>query len=102
MSATKRVIEVLRISTDMQDLQRQRDDLERNRAAHNLTVARTVELTGLSGRKVLSNSEMQLVLRDLKDPAIDGISITALDRFSGWSATATTASWTLFQGHRAR
>ena len=80
MSELKRVIEVLRISTDAQDLQRQRDDLERNRAAHGLTVARVVELTGLSGRRVLGNAEMQLVLRDLKDPGIAGISISALDR----------------------
>jgi DNA invertase Pin-like site-specific DNA recombinase len=80
MSELKRVIEVLRISTDAQDLQRQRDDLERNRAAHGLTVARVVELEGVSGRKVLGNAEMQLVLRDLKDPAIAGISISALDR----------------------
>ena len=80
MSTPKKVIEVLRISTDSQDLQRQRDDLERNRAAHQLTVARVVELSGVSGRKVLANAEMQLVLRDLKDPGIAGISISALDR----------------------
>lgn len=78
--STPKVIEVLRISTDAQDLQRQRDDLERNRAAHHLTVARTVELTGVSGRKVGKNDEMNRVLSDLKDPGVDGISISALDR----------------------
>jgi DNA invertase Pin-like site-specific DNA recombinase len=76
----RNVIEVLRASTDAQDLRRQAVDLERNRAAYGLTVARTVELEGVSGRKVLSNADMRRVLADLSDPAIDGISISALDR----------------------
>jgi DNA invertase Pin-like site-specific DNA recombinase len=80
MNKAKRVIEVLRVSTDAQDLQRQRADLERNKAAHHLTVARTVELEGISGRTVLSNRDVQRVLSDLKDSAISGVSISALDR----------------------
>ena len=37
-------------------------------------------MSGLSGRKVLSNRDIQRVLADLKDSSIDGISISALDR----------------------
>jgi DNA invertase Pin-like site-specific DNA recombinase len=80
MSTKKRAIEVERVSTDSQDCSRQRQDLDRNKAVFSLEIDRTLTLQGVSGRKVLSNREVQRVLADLKRPDVDGVSISALDR----------------------
>jgi DNA invertase Pin-like site-specific DNA recombinase len=79
-SNTKRAIEIERVSSDSQDCSRQRQDLDRNKAAYGLEIARTLKLEGISGRKVLSNREVQRVLADLQRPDVDGVSISALDR----------------------
>jgi site-specific DNA recombinase len=79
MSTSKRVIEVERVSTNRQDCERQRADLNRNKASYGLTVLRTLRLE-VSGRMVLSNRDMQRVLADLRRPDVDGVSISALDR----------------------
>jgi DNA invertase Pin-like site-specific DNA recombinase len=76
----KRVIGVLRVSTDAQDTERQKADIERVAQAHGLAIHRTVPLDGVSGRKVRGNADMLRVLRDLKRPDIDGIAVSALDR----------------------
>ena len=80
MTTKKRAIAILRVSTDAQDTDRQKADIERVERAHNLTIARTVELDGVSGRKVSSNRDVQRVLADLKRPDIDGVIVSALDR----------------------
>jgi site-specific DNA recombinase len=80
MNQQKRVVEVLRVSTNVQDNQRQKADIERVKAAHSLVGDRTVELDGVSGRKVLANRDMQRVLADLRLPHIAGVAISALDR----------------------
>jgi DNA invertase Pin-like site-specific DNA recombinase len=76
----RRVIAILRVSTDAQDNARQKADIERVERAHGLVIDRVVELDGISGRKVLSNREVQCVLSDLKRPDIAGVAISALDR----------------------
>ena len=80
MNIKKRAIGILRVSTDSQDCERQRTDLDRNKAAYDLQIVRTLELEGVSGRKVLSHREVQRVLSDLQRPDVDGVSISALDR----------------------
>lgn len=76
----KRAISILRVSTDSQDNQRQKADVERVVRAHGLVVDRVVELDGVSGRKVRENADIQKVLADLKRRDIDGVAISALDR----------------------
>jgi DNA invertase Pin-like site-specific DNA recombinase len=73
-------IALLRVSTDAQDLARQRTDLEKVRRKHNLRYVRTLELHGISGTAVLDNAQVLQVLNDLDDPTIEGIGTSALDR----------------------
>jgi site-specific DNA recombinase len=77
---TKRAIAILRVSTDAQDTDRQKTDIERVERAHSLSIERTVPLDGVSGRKVRENADMLRVLADLKRPDIDGVVVSALDR----------------------
>jgi site-specific DNA recombinase len=76
----KCAIAILRVSTDQQDVARQRVDIERLERAHSLTIVRTVELDGVSGRKVRENADMLRVLADLRRPDIAGVAVSALDR----------------------
>jgi DNA invertase Pin-like site-specific DNA recombinase len=80
MNIKKRAIAILRVSTDKQDMERQKLDIERMERAHSLTIDRTVPLDGVSGRKVREHEEMKRVLADLNRPDIDGVVISALDR----------------------
>jgi hypothetical protein len=77
---TRRVIAVLRASSDSQDVRRQHGDIARVARAHNLEVIRTLELVGVSGTAVLDNSQIQHVLADLERPEVDGVALSALDR----------------------
>jgi DNA invertase Pin-like site-specific DNA recombinase len=82
----KKALALIRVSTDAQDTARQKTDLERLKAAHNLIIEREIPLEaedggkGVSGRAVLKHPEMQKALRDLKRPDIDGFAVSALDR----------------------
>jgi DNA invertase Pin-like site-specific DNA recombinase len=76
----RRAIAILRVSTDSQDVDRQKADIEQVKQAYTLTITRTVALSGLSGRSVLSNRDVQRVLADLKRPDVDGIAVSALHR----------------------
>jgi DNA invertase Pin-like site-specific DNA recombinase len=75
-----RVISLLRVSTDAQDLMRQRSDIARLERRFKLQTVRTLELSGVSGTAVLNNGQIQQVLRDLARPEVDGIAVSALDR----------------------
>lgn len=77
---TNNVISLLRVSTDAQDVARQTADLERMKTKFGLTVARVLELVGVSGTATLEDSQVQQILKDLELPAIDGIAVSALDR----------------------
>jgi DNA invertase Pin-like site-specific DNA recombinase len=76
----KRVIELLRVSTDAQDVARQRADLARLAKKFVLETMRTLELIGVSGTATLTNADVQRVLMDLQRPDVDGIAVSALDR----------------------
>ena len=74
------VIALLRVSTDAQDVARQRTDLERMKAKFGISVSRILELVGVSGTATLEDTQVQQVLTDLQLPQIDGIALSALDR----------------------
>lgn len=76
----RRVIEIIRVSSNHQDVRRQRTDLARNREKFGLEVVRTLELVGQSGTTVLTNKQIQQVLADLKNEEVDGVSCAAIDR----------------------
>jgi site-specific DNA recombinase len=80
MNTTKRAIAVLRVSTDQQDVERQRRDVATAARVHNLEITRTLELSDLSGTKMLTNTEVRRVLSDLSRPDTDGVCISAIDR----------------------
>jgi len=73
-------IELLRVSSNKQDVARQRRDLEQVKKRFNLNAIRTLELHGVSGTAVLDNDQVQQVLRDLEDPSIEGMACSSLDR----------------------
>src|SRR6516225_2437426 len=76
----RNIIELLRVSTDLQDVARQRTDLERLKKKFNLTALRTLELHGVSGTATLDNKQVQQILKDLALSEVAGIGLSALDR----------------------
>jgi site-specific DNA recombinase len=76
----KKVIGILRVSTDQQDVERQRRDVAAAAHIHNLEIVRAVELQDVSGTKVLTNADVRKVLTDLARPDIAGVVISAVDR----------------------
>jgi DNA invertase Pin-like site-specific DNA recombinase len=78
----KRAIALLRVSSNQQDNQRQRSDIERLRKKYSLDLVETVELDGVSGRFVRENARFVQVLEDLRHrPDVAGIALSAIDRF---------------------
>jgi DNA invertase Pin-like site-specific DNA recombinase len=76
----KRVIGLLRVSTDAQDLARQRMDVQRVIASHGLQLIRTEEAGGVSGRHVQQDPQFQSIFKDLRRADVAGIAVSALDR----------------------
>jgi DNA invertase Pin-like site-specific DNA recombinase len=76
----RRAIAILRVSTDGQDVERQRRDAATAARIHSLEIVRTLELSDLSGTKMLTNGEVRRVLADLSRRDIDGVVISAIDR----------------------
>jgi DNA invertase Pin-like site-specific DNA recombinase len=76
----KKVINLLRVSTDQQDVARQRADLARLQKKCELETVRALELVGVSGTATLTNQDVQRVLSDLGRADVDGIAVSALDR----------------------
>jgi DNA invertase Pin-like site-specific DNA recombinase len=76
----RRAIGFLRVSSDQQDVERQRRDVAAAARVHNLEITRTVALQDVSGTKVLANAEVRRVLEDLSRPDVAGVAISAVDR----------------------
>ena len=74
------LIALLRVSTDLQDVQRQRSDIERLKQKFGIKIRRTLELVGLSGTATLDDEQVQQVLADLKKTGVGGIAVSSLDR----------------------
>lgn len=77
---TPRIIMVIRVSGNRQDVARQRADQKKLEAKFGAIIVRTLELQGVSGTDTLTNEQMQRVLDELASPDIDGIGLSALDR----------------------
>ena len=73
------VIEMLRVSSDKQDVERQEYDVAENRERHNLNVLRAIRLK-ISGTKVLTNEDVQQMIAELSHPGVDGVSLSCIDR----------------------
>jgi DNA invertase Pin-like site-specific DNA recombinase len=80
MTTLRRAIAILRVSSDHQDVERQRRDVASAARVHGLEITRTLELPGLSGTKMLTNAEVRRVLADLARPDIAGVVVSAIDR----------------------
>jgi DNA invertase Pin-like site-specific DNA recombinase len=76
----KKALALLRVSTDGQDVARQRSDIEKLKKLHSLEIIRTLELIGISGTTTLSNEEVQQVLREVQQPGVDGLAVSSVDR----------------------
>ena len=63
--AAPNVISLLRVSSDRQDVARQRGDMQLLQRRFGVTIARTLHLQGVSGTAVLDNKQIQQILRDL-------------------------------------
>jgi DNA invertase Pin-like site-specific DNA recombinase len=75
------LIAFLRVSTDAQDVARQRTDIEKlKKKFPTIRILRIVELIGVSGTDTLKNEHVQKILAELKKEEVDGIAISALDR----------------------
>ncbi len=78
----RRAIALLRVSSNAQDNARQRTHIEWLKKHFGLEIVETIELDGVSGRKVLQDRRFQQVLHDLRHRAdIDGLALSAIDRY---------------------
>jgi hypothetical protein len=78
----RRAIALLRVSSNAQDVQRQRTDIERVRRKFDLDIVETLELDGVSGRRVLQDPRFVRVLDGVKRRGdVDGLALSAIDRF---------------------
>ena len=75
-----KLIALLRVSGDQQDVLRQRSDIERIQKRFGAAIVRTVELVGVSGTETLNDEQVQRIIAELNDPAIDGVALSSLDR----------------------
>jgi DNA invertase Pin-like site-specific DNA recombinase len=78
----RRVIALIRVSTNQQDVQRQRTDLKKLAQQYGLEIIKTLELYGVSGTATLKNEQVQQVLREIEQPGIDGLACSAIDRLA--------------------
>jgi DNA invertase Pin-like site-specific DNA recombinase len=106
----KRVLALIRVSTDAQDVSRQRADIKKLAERYGLDIIRVLELIGVSGTATLSNEQVQQVLREAQQPGVEGLAASAVDRLfrpkrggdfsiiNGFQ-DARRALWTVRDGH---
>jgi hypothetical protein len=75
------VLELERVSTNKQDLERQEFDLADNREEYNLNPLQLFKIKE-SGEKVLKSEDIRLLVEALKRPGVDGLSVSAIDRIA--------------------
>lgn len=75
------VLELQRVSTNKQDLERQEYDLADNRVEYNLNPVKKFSIKE-SGEKVLTTEDFAELLEELKRPSIDGLNVSAVDRMA--------------------
>src|SRR5215467_8850768 len=98
-----RVIALLRHSTNAQDNARQKADIERLKKKFPIEVVETIELAGVSGRKVLNDPRFLKMLEGLRHrPDIDGLAMSAIDRFFRTDRYSDTAIFQPLADHHKR
>lgn len=75
-----RAIALLRVSTDQQDVARQRTAIERGILYHNLDITRWVTVEDVSGKHVNDDEQFQAIFRDLKTGATGGVIVAEQSR----------------------
>jgi DNA invertase Pin-like site-specific DNA recombinase len=76
----KQALGLIRVSTDAQDVQRQRTDLKKLEKMYGIHIVRTLELVGVSGTTMLTNQQTRQLLREVAQPGIDGLAASSVDR----------------------
>jgi DNA invertase Pin-like site-specific DNA recombinase len=76
----KRVLGLIRVSTDQQDVRRQRADMEKLKKRFDLEIIRILEMVGLSGMATLNDAEVQQVLHEVQQSGVDGLCVSSIDR----------------------
>jgi DNA invertase Pin-like site-specific DNA recombinase len=79
---SKKAMALLRVSTNTQDVERQRADIQKLKKWYDLDIVGTLELVGVSGTATLTNVQVQQVLREAQQPGVDGLAISAVDRLA--------------------
>src|SRR5215469_14869027 len=80
MNKTRKALALIRVSTDGQDVRRQRVDIQKLEKQYGLDIIRTLELVGVSGTATLTNEQVQQVLLEMQQPGVDGLAASAVDR----------------------
>src|SRR5262249_52412604 len=76
----KRALALIRVSTDAQDVARQRADIKKLEKKYDLHIVRTTELVGVSGTTMLTNEQTRQLLGEVAHPGVDGLAVSAVDR----------------------
>lgn len=71
---------LLRVSTDGQDVERQRYDIEELAEEHHLRIVETLKLEGISGTSMMTNEQAKKLLQRLSQPHIKGLAVSSVDR----------------------
>lgn len=72
--------ELIRVSTDKQDVLRQQRENARVAAKYRIKIIGTLELTGVSGKDMPNHAQVQELLVKISDPECDGLIVPAVDR----------------------
>lgn len=81
-STMKKALGLTRVSTDTQDVARQRADIKKLKTKYDLDVVRILELIGVSGTATLSNAQVQQILREVQQSGIEGLACSSVDRLA--------------------
>jgi DNA invertase Pin-like site-specific DNA recombinase len=79
---TRKALALIRVSTNAQDMARQRTIIRWLSETYGLEIVRTLELHGVSGTATLKNEQVQQVLWEITQPGIDGLAAAAIDRLA--------------------
>src|SRR5215470_2535691 len=76
----KRVIQLIRVSTDKQDVARQYTENARLTQKHTLDIVETIEFFGVSGKDMPNHTDMKRIEAALRRPDVDGLLCNSIDR----------------------
>jgi DNA invertase Pin-like site-specific DNA recombinase len=91
---------VLRVSSDAQDVARQRSAIKRLRMTYSGSPIETLELIDVKGTEAHLNPDVLRVISKIADPACDGIAASAIDRLLRVEDLGSAALFDAFKKHR--